>query len=373
MGKPIFGITAWLSFLPIAVCLTILAAPTPYAAEYSPIPESTKIGKASFAAVPFDLSALKVGWKKRIYAIKEDGKLPIIDIESSFNPGGMDAKTYAKDMDANGIALTAFSAQIDEKKFEKRGTLRHDGARRAVGIDPHRYIPTSTAGIYPAFTEAPEAFVDETIAMVEAENYPLMGEFEFRHYMSPRQYKRSETYRDVTVPINAEAGQKLFAFSNRSGISFQIHYEIEDVLLPPLEEMLAKYPNAKVIWCHLAQVRYASRAKTYGPQYLRHLIETYPNIYFDLAFGNADSIYPGSNEAHARVWNSGENGKSAWVKLISDYPYRFLAALDIGGDRVDAVGKNTKTLRDFINELPEKTREIVAYKAAWRLLFNEDL
>jgi hypothetical protein len=47
--------------------------------------------------------------------------------------------------------------------------------------------------------------------------------------------------------------------------------------------------------------------------------------------------------------------------------------LDIGGDRVDHVKKNTRNLRALINNLPKKIQEIVAYKAAWRLLFNEDI
>ena len=188
--------------------------------------------------------------------------------------------------------------------------------------------------------------------------------------MSPRQYKRGETCRDVIVPIDSDAGHKLFRFSDRSGISFQIHYEIEDNLLPPLEKMLAKYPNAKVIWCHLGQVRYSARAKTYGPEYVRSLIEKYPNIYFDLAFGGADAVYPPSGEHHARVWRSGKTVKHAWVQLITDHPYRFLAALDIGGDRLDHVRQNTQTLRAFIGNLPKETQEIVAYKAAWKLLFN---
>lgn len=323
--------------------------------------------------MPFDLDHLKTVWIKRIITIKHDGELPIIDIESSFNPGGVNAEDYAEAMDDNGIALTAFSPQIGKKKYKKKGVLWHDGARRALGADPTRYIPTSTAGIYPAFTEGPEAFMEETIYRVEEENYPLMGEFEFRHYMSPRQYKRDETYRDVTIPIDSDAGHQLFKFSERSDISFQIHYEVEDDLLPPLEKMLAKYPKAKVIWCHLGQVRYSTRAKTYGPEYVRSLIERYPNIYFDLAFGSADSVYPGSDEHHATVWQSDGVVKLAWVQLITDHPYRFLAALDIGGDRVDRVGENTRKLRTFIHNLPKETQEIVAYKAAWKLLFNENI
>lgn len=357
----------------ITACLILVFAAT-CAAQYSPMPDSIPIGKHPKAKVPFDLARLKALWKDRIAAIRADGQLPVIDIESSFDAGKLNAQDYAKSMDDNGVALTAFSPQVSEKKYKKDGMLWHDGARRAVGADPYRYIPTSTAGIYPAFTESPEVFVEKTIAMVEMENYPMMGEFEFRHYMSPRQLKRGETFRDITIPIDSAAGHKLFQFSERSGLSFQIHYEVEDNLLPPLEKMLAQYPKAKVIWCHLGQVRYAKRAKKYGPDYVRKLIEKYPNIYFDLAFGDANSVYPGSGEHHARVWKkSGGGVEQFWIDLITDYPYRFVAALDIGGDRMDHLAGDVRTLRAFMDCLPQKTREVVAYKAAWKLLFDEDI
>jgi len=357
----------------IIAILAVLSLSAVYAAEYSAPPDAVRIGKHPKTDVPFDLDYLKPVWKKRISAIKNNGILPIIDIESSFNPGQINAKTYAKAMDDNGIALTAFSAQVGEEKYTKGNILWHDGARRAIGVDPARYIPASTAGIYPAFSKSPEAFVDKTIIKVEEDNYPLMGEFEFRHYMSVRQYRKNQTYRDVAVPIDSVAGHKLFRFSERTGIPFEIHYEVEDNLLPSLEKMLARYPKARVIWCHLAQVRYSGRTKIYGPEYVRSLIEKYPNIYFDLAFGDAESIYPGSDEHHARVWQSLGVVKASWATLIADHPYRFLAALDIGGDRIDAVGKKTRILRSFINNLPKETQEIVAYKAAWKLLFDEDI
>ena len=357
----------------IIAILVVLSYSAVCSAEYSPLPNAIPICEHPKADVPLDLNQLKALWKKRILAIKEDGKLPIIDIESSFNPFKVNAADYAIAMDDNGIALTAFSPQINKKNYKKKGVLWIDGAERAVGGDPTRFIPTTTAGIYPAFTEEPVAFVEETTSKAKRRNYPLMGEFEFRHYMSPRQYRRGATYRDVNIPLNSEAGHKLFRFSEDSGISFQIHYEIEDDLMPVLEKMLAKYPNARVIWCHLAQVRYSGRANNYGPAYVRSLIEAYPNIYFDLAFGGADSVYPGSNEHHARVWKSIGVVKPAWVQLITDHPYRFLAALDIGGDRVDHVGKKTRTLRAFLKNFSKEIQEIVSYKAAWMLLFNEKI
>jgi len=354
------------------IALLIFITAVSYATDYSPIPVSQSIGKQPKAKVPFDIHDLKAKWRKRIETIKANGILPIIDIESSFNPSRVNAAEYARAMDRNGIALTAFSPQIGKKKY-KQGVIWHDGAQRAVEVDPARYIPTSTAGIYPAFTQDPEAFVDTTIARVQADNYPLMGEFEFRHYMSPRQYKRGERYRDVSVPLDSSAGIKLFEFSERSGISFQIHYEIEDELLPVLEKMLAKFPDARVIWCHLAQVRFASRAKRYGPQYVRSLINKHKNIYFDLAFGDADSVYPGSHEKQARVWDSKDKVRQDWVTVIVDYPYRFVAALDIGGDRLEHVSEKSNSLRTFLSNLPKETQQVVAYKAAWKLLFNEDI
>lgn len=143
--------------------------------------------------------------------------------------------------------------------------------------------------------------------------------------------------------------------------------------VPRLEKMLAQYPHAKVIWCHLGQVRYSTRASQYTPEYVRSLIEKYPNLYFDLAFRDASSVYPGSGEHHATVWQSSGTVHRAWLQLIVDHPYRFLAALDIGGDRTDHVTRNATTLRSFMNNLPHETQEVVAYKAAWKLLFDEEI
>lgn len=127
---------------------------------------------------PFSIAAIK--------AIRLHEALPIIDIESSFDPDSVNAEVYAEAMDDNGITLTAFSPQMAKKKYKKKAVLWLDGARRAVAADPTRYIPTSTADIYPAFTDQPEAFIEETISKVGEDNAPLIGEFEFRHYMSPR-------------------------------------------------------------------------------------------------------------------------------------------------------------------------------------------
>ena len=342
--------------------------------EFSPLPPSGKVGDYPKAQVPFDLAGLKTKWRSRIASIKTAGIVPIIDIESSFNPGKMDAREFAKQMDENGVALVAFSPEVGEGEYRKNSTVWSDASRRAVNMDPWRYIPVTTAGIHPAWTENPEEFLNTTIRQADADRYPLLGEFEFRHYPSPRQYQRKEMYRDVSIPITSNLGARLFEYAERSGIPFEIHYEVEDALLPPLEEMLSRYPKAKIIWCHLGQVRYGDRAKKYSPGYVRDLMTKYPNLYFDLAFGGPHSIYPGSNEYHARVWDRSTRGvKKEWVDLISDYPWRFLAALDLGGDRMGDLPDDVKTLRRFLESLPRSVEEIVAYKASWKLLFDEEI
>ncbi|MDD3344646.1 MAG: hypothetical protein PHR87_13865 [Sulfurospirillaceae bacterium] len=340
----------------------------------SPLPTANALSSFEKSSIPFDIPTLKILWKERIEAIRAKGMIPLIDVESSFNPSKFDLIDYAKIMDDKGVALIAFSPQIGDNAYTKALKLWHDASRQLIHADAARYVPTSTAGIYPAWTSEPKAFINETIKQVEKQHYPLLGEFEFRHYLSPRQVKRNEYYRDISIPIDSEAGHLLFDFAEKTGIAFQIHYEVEDTLLEPLEKMLNAYPHAKVIWCHLAQIRYSDRAKQYTSAFVRGLLERHPNLYFDLAFGDKDSIYKPSGEHHSTIWDrSSGQLKSEWAQLLEDYPYHFLSAFDIGGDRHDELSEKIHVSREVLKSLSPKTQEIIAYKAFWKLVFNEEI
>lgn len=54
-------------------------------------------------------------------------------------------------------------------------------------------------------------FVKETIAKDTKDNYPLLGEFEFRHYPSPRQVKCNELYRDVRIITKVDSSELVHA------------------------------------------------------------------------------------------------------------------------------------------------------------------
>jgi hypothetical protein len=272
-------------------------------------------------------------------------------------------------MDRAGVAQMALSVDQPGNLVQQGETWSH----HAFDLNrqfPEHFIPVGNGGNHPAWTRSPDRFLNDNETYVVEHAYPLMGEFEFRHYPSPRHIERGELFRDVEIPIDGPHGHRLFAFAERTGIPFQIHYEIEDALLGPLEAMLARYPGAKVIWCHLAQLRYSSRSSRYGAAYLRGMFGRHPNLYVDTAFGGRNSIYQLSGERHARVWDESGDIRRDWRDLIQESPYRFLAALD---DRMDRVQDSTRSLRGFLTRIPGRARDIVAYGASWKLLFGEEI
>ena len=320
------------------------------------------------AVSPFNFSSARQGYLDRVEKFRSAGILPIIDIESSYNPLEIDLRAFTASMDRAGIAVMCLSAD-QPGKFVNQGTIWSDHALEAAERYPSYFIPTGNGANHPAWTKSPEIFLSVMERWIVEHRYPMLGEFEVRHYPSPRQIQRGETYRDVQVPIDGPLMERVFRFAEKTGLPFQIHYEIEDELLPPLEQMLTKFPKAKVIWCHLAQIRFQQRSTKYGAQMVNEWLDRFPNLYFDTAFGNSASVYQPSGERHARYWSNPKD----WAELIAARPYRFLAALDIGGDRMNRVEEWAGNLRQFLGTLPLKTQEVVAYKAAWRLLFNEEI
>jgi hypothetical protein len=164
----------------------------------------------------------------------------------------------------------------------------------------------------------------------------------------------------------------LFSIGERTGLAFQIHYEIEDAFLPSLEKMLTQYPKAQIIWCHVAQLRFIERNTRYNASYVESPIKRFPNLYFDTAFADARSVYPLSGQRHARIWASDGDILPEWRDLTVAHPKRFLSALDLGQDRMERIAEYDLRHRQFLSRLPVETRHDVAYRSAWSLLFGEE-
>jgi len=318
-----------------------------------------------------DAAPLKAAYRERLKKMLAGGRLAYIDIESSCNSSHVDIGSVARSMDQLGIGLMALSADIGWGQF--RSGVRYDNlSERLLASHPDRFIPVGNGGQPPTLTDAPYEFLDAQEAAARKRQILLLGEFEFRHYPSPRQVRRGELGRDVAVAIDGPVGHRVFGLSEALAMPFQLHYEIENDLLGPLEAMLARYPNAKVIWCHFAQIRYIERASRYTPAYVDGLMSRFPNLYFDTAFGDSSSVYPVNQQRHARVWATTGDLKPEWRDLIAAHPKRFLSALDLGGDRLDQIVAYDQKHRDFLRRLPAETQAHVAYRSAWSLLFGEE-
>lgn len=313
------------------------------------------------------------GWRQRIRAILAQGRLPIIDTEATYNPKLYDIDFIRNEMDRNDVAQIAF-API----FQSPGG-------GVSSLDLHRqypayFIPTTSDGVTRHWFNDGQSFVDTAIAEIRSGEYFFMGEHELRHYPSPLQAKAGRNDRDITISLDSPAVQALFRFSEESGVAFQIHYEIEDVLLPPLETLFARYPGARVIWCHLGQIRYPDRSTIYGPNYVRWLIEKFPNLHFDLGLPGPPHVYPPSGARDMTIYEFTKsyppyNGflKKEWRDLINDHPERFLAASDIDGNRFREFPRAIARLRYLVmDQLNERARHLVAYRNAWRLIVRED-
>lgn len=301
-------------------------------------------------------------WRRRIQSILDRKRLPIIDMEATYIAGKTNVALMIERMNELDIAQVAF-APANAPNGQPALDLHRDY--------PEYFIPVTNSGEFPRWWSNPLAFLSVVKDNLDSGQYFLMGEHEFRHYPSPEQVAAGQIFRDITVPIDGPAGQALFALSADTGVAFQIHYEIEDALLPVLEGMLARYPKATVIWCHLGMIRYRSRAKTYSPEYVSALIERFPGLHFDLAVPDPEHVYAPSGERDSTIFSNGRLDP-AWLAVLEHHPERFLAASDYRPPVEQSYKQTMSHQRTLIlDALSERTRHLVAYGNAWRLVTGE--
>jgi hypothetical protein len=317
-----------------------------------------------FAALPAasDTRNIKLeAWRKRITTILNKGGLPIIDTQATYVESATQVDQMISWMDELDVAQIAF-APAQSPDSELSLTLHRKF--------PSHFIPTGSSGEFARWWNNPAAFLDVLSRDLQTGHYFMMGEYEFRHYPSPEQVA-SRAARDTKIAIDGPAGHTLFQLSEKTGLSFQIHYEIEDVLLPALEAMLGQYPKALVIWSHLGMIRYPERTTKYNPAYVASLIERFPSLHFDLAVPAPDKIYAPSGARDSTLYADGQLAAS-WKAVLEKYPERFLAASDYRPAVEQLYPATIKRQRRLILEtLSEPTRHKIAYGNAWRLLSGQ--
>jgi hypothetical protein len=300
------------------------------------------------------------GWRTRIQSILARDRLPIIDVQATYVPGQTNIDKIIAMMNESDVAQIVFATA-----FAADGSPSIELHR----AHPSHVIPASNSGEFPRWWTRPEQFVQVAERDLKTGRYYMMGEHEFRHYPSPEQAEAGQSQRDITVDIAGAAGHALFKLSQDTGVAFQIHCEIEDRLLAPLESMLARYPGAKAIWCHLGMIRYPDRSTIYGPGYVNGLIEKFPNLHFDLASPPAQNVYKLSGARDGTLYDPSSGALRAdWRNVLEKHSDRFLAASDYRPPVEQFYTRAIAAQRRLFDQLNRETREAVAFKNAWRLI-----
>ncbi len=352
---------------------------------------------AAPVSLDYSRAELEAKWKSRIQSFLNKGVVPLIDIESSLKEN--DGNAYLDEtlgvMDRLGVALMAFDGYRGPKQFvggkkkkkkkKKKGYQWGYYIQYLVNAYPDRFILATNGGTNKNWLKekggAPRHFIDQVEEQVRGGDYPVMGEFDFRHYMSNSQCKKGRTDRDSDIPLNGENGHRLFALSQETGIAFSIHLEPEDAPLAALEEMLAAYPGAKVIVAHFGQIRHPGREKKFGPELVRRLLKTYPNLYYDIATGQPNRRYKCNLGVFDTViWQDAPGGQKGTLKpeykaILSEFSGRFVVGTDYGGGRrplPEFLEKKVSNLRLILRDLPTEAQHDIAYRNAWNLLTGKN-
>ena len=329
----------------------------------------------------YDRAALEQRWRARIQGFLDRGVIPIIDLESSLPE--RDANNYLvaamRRMDELGVALIAFDGYQRPRAGKKdEGDYRWgDYIIQIVNAFPDHFIPTTNGGTSKNWLEQKDSFIGQLEQQVKTGQYPIMGEFDFRHYLSSHQCREGRQDRDSDIPLTSANGQRLFRLSEQTGVPFVIHLEPENQPLADLETMLTKYPKARVIVAHFGQLRFPQRQRRFTPELVRHLLTTYPNLYYDLSTGYPGRRYQCNNNVlDTMLWDDTLLGQSdrlkpAYKAILTEFSQRFVAGTDYGGGRKplpDFLPERVANLRLILSQLPEAARHNIGYRNAWALL-----
>ena len=203
---------------------------------------------------------------------------------------------------------------------------------------------------------------------VRGGQYLIMGDFDFRHYISNRMCKENRTDRETDIPLDGEQGRRLFELSAETGVAFVIHHEPEDHALNALEKMLAAYPKAQVIVAHFGQIRHPERERQFGPDLVRRLLSTYPNLHYDLSTGYPGRIYCKGN-LDTVIWQRDGGSRRgelapAYKAVLTAFSERFMAGTDYGGGRPPLprfLRDRLKNLRLIMRDLPDTAKRDIGY------------
>jgi len=349
------------------------------------LPLQAKDGEAAWrnepTSIKHDRASLEQQWRSRIQGFLDKGVIALIDLESTLPEA--DAERYLEPamrrMDDLGIALIGFDGEQlpPGKSKDEQGHRWSDYIQQIANAYPAYFIPTTNGGTSKNWREQKDSFISQLEEQAKSGQYALIGELEFRHYLSSSECKDNRTEREVDIPLTSANGHRLFKLSEQTGLPFLIHLEPEDKPLAELEQMLAQYPKAKIIVAHFGQLRFPEKQQRFNPEFVRKLFTTYPNIYYDLSNGEPGRRYPcNKNVLDTVIWEDSLLGQSDTLKpgyraILTEFSDRFVAGTDYGSGRKplpEFLKDRAENLRRIMKQLPVEAQHNIGYRNAWRLL-----
>ena len=292
----------------------------------------------------------------------QKGFLPIIDVEFHYWRK-IEIEKLIKKMDENGAALTWLMP------YERLGS---EESLKWNESYPDRFVPTTVGGDGPLWHKSDMGFLEKLGKDVLSGKYFAMGEFEARHYRNPMVKVDRESPWDTHMPVDSATMEVVFELSSKTGIPFLLHHEMEDKLLPELERMLTRYPDAKVIWCHVGWNRNPKTWKTLTTaDGVRQFLTRYPNLYFDFL---ALPVEPGPWAVMYDIHPGGVFSLNRkWKKVIEEFPERFVLGSDINHLVFDTYdGTIAKYRKVLLKQVNKEVAAKIAYKNAWKLMTGEE-
>jgi len=333
----------------------------------------------------FSRHEIEAKWQGRIQLFLDRDQIPLIDLLSFLDrKNGEQVLSWTKKvMDNHGVALISFAgywAPGGGKTNRYRwGYYIHEIANRY----PDYFILTTNKGSNNNWWAQKNGSKQHFIGLLEQQirtgNYPFIGQIEFRHYMSNSQCRARKTHRDIDIPLNGNNGHRIFSLSAATRIPFSIHLEPEDDSIATLEQMLTDYPKAKVIISHFGQIRHYEREQKFGPKLVRRLLNTYPNLYYDLSTGEPGRKYKCGNLTvlDTVIWENVPSGgqmdkiKSEYRDILNTFSDRFVVGFDYGPSNRQSesyLKKRIKNIRLIMRDLSNEAKHNIGYRNAWFLL-----
>jgi len=237
----------------------------------------------------------------------------------------------------SGLYFIDAHSQMDENVNEERviSLMDHGGVRRTIlsthmqrdwsdipdfaEAYPGRIIPSVRIKGRGYHRGSADAFYDRVGGQVTDGRFGSMSEVHFWHDSDGGKYQ------EIIIGFKDTLAMYAFAKAKKRGWPFIIHVEANAIpderrepFLAEMSAFIAKNPDHPFLLIHMAQLEAPAA---------RELLVRHPNLNFDTS--HSSTFYQGGGKPFINLFDdTGKHLKAEWKALMTEYPDRFVFALD---------------------------------------------